>query len=94
MNFFAMQKSSLLPDTPYTVQSLQIVDYFIRIVYTVRYAPNILLHYQLFCITKKFIFVWQVPHHSCLISRAVLINSINTGLVLLVSTVQQYSFDR
>ncbi|AAA66782.1 AcOrf-152 peptide [Autographa californica nucleopolyhedrovirus] len=61
MNFFAMQKSSLLPDTPYTVQSLQIVDYFIRIVYTVRYAPNILLHYQLFCITKKFIFAWQVP---------------------------------
>ncbi|AAN28157.1 hypothetical protein QKT50_gp147 [Rachiplusia ou multiple nucleopolyhedrovirus] len=61
MNFFAMQKSSLLLGIQYTIQTLQIVDYFIRIVYTVQYAPNILLHYQLFCITKKFIIAWQVP---------------------------------
>ncbi|AGA16299.1 hypothetical protein [Thysanoplusia orichalcea nucleopolyhedrovirus] len=53
MNFFAIQKSLILAGTLYTVQTLQIVDYFIRIVYTVQYAPNILPHNQLFCNAKK-----------------------------------------
>ncbi|ABM05436.1 Mv-ORF120 peptide [Maruca vitrata nucleopolyhedrovirus] len=60
MNFFVMQKKSRSPAPLYTVQSLQIVDYFIRIVYTVLYAPNILLHNQLFCITKKLNFACKL----------------------------------
>ncbi|AKN81026.1 hypothetical protein [Lonomia obliqua multiple nucleopolyhedrovirus] len=43
MNFFVIQKRSISFRHQYTIQTLRIVNYFACKVYTVSYAPNILL---------------------------------------------------